>query len=131
MIYLLKHKIVFFSFGFVYDRYKQNKMFKKTWLLSKRENGLVTCQKEEKTHLNIRIFQQKLACGVKNGCFKKTCKSSLQKHGCIPIRLIISWTTLVRSRILFLRVLFMKMEKSLENLLSKYGFGIPAKINIV
>ena len=45
-------------------------MFKKTWLLSKRENGLVTCQKEAKTHLNIRIFQQKLACGAKNDCFK-------------------------------------------------------------
>ena len=68
MIYLLKHKIVF-SFGYVYDRYKQNKMFEKTRLLSKKENGLVTCKIEAKTHINIRIFQQKLACGAKNGCF--------------------------------------------------------------
>ena len=62
IVYLLKHS--FFSSCYVYDRYKQNKMFGKTWLLSKGENGLVTCQIEAKTHINIGIFQQKLACGA-------------------------------------------------------------------
>ena len=64
----MKHRIVFSS-CYVYDRYKQNKMFGKTWLLSKGENGLVTCQIEAKTHINIGI-KRKLACGAKNGCYK-------------------------------------------------------------
>ena len=44
-------------------------MFGKTWLLSKGENGLVSCQIEAKTQIKTGISQQKLARGAKNGCF--------------------------------------------------------------
>ena len=42
---------------------------KKTGVLSKIENGLVTCQIEAKTYINIGFFRQKCACRAKKGCF--------------------------------------------------------------